>query len=188
MDNLFGLKSKIALITGGAGYLGRHMVAALAEAGAHVVIADAMLDLANEVAQDQRSRQLLVDAVEYDAVSEESIRAMVSQAHASYGGIDILVNSAYKFIEHRIDEATAKDFDETLKIGVTGYFLVSQAGRNHETQKVGLYYKYCKHVWNGRQLSRCLQGFAGLHFAELSCGQGSDCSDDPLYVCLLGRA
>jgi NAD(P)-dependent dehydrogenase (short-subunit alcohol dehydrogenase family) len=126
IKQLFDLKNRVALITGGAGYLGWHMVAALAEAGSKVVIADAQLDRAREVAQDLRSHQLQVDAVEYDAASEDSIKAMVSKVYSSYGGVDILINGAYKFIEHRIDEATAKDFDETLRVGVTGYFLVSQ--------------------------------------------------------------
>ena len=126
VKQLFDLKNNIALITGGAGYLGRYMVEALAEAGAHVIIADAQLDRANEIAQNMRSRKLQVDAVEYDAASDDSIKAMVQKVDSNYGGVDILVNAAYKFIEHRIDEATAEDFDETLKIGVTGYFLLSQ--------------------------------------------------------------
>lgn len=137
MNRLFGLQDRIAIVTGGAGYLGRHMVEALAEAGAHVIIADAMLDRANEVAQDLRSNKLQVDAVEYDAASEDSIKAVVKKVHSSYGGIDILVNGAYKFIEKRIDEATANDFDETLKIGVTGYFLVAQKAVELMKQKDG---------------------------------------------------
>ena len=127
MNELFGLKNRIALVTGGAGYLGFSMVEALAQAGARVVIADAQLDRANQIAQGMRKRQLQVDAVEYDAASEHSIKFMVKTVHSKYGSVDILVNGAYKFIENRIDEATAQDFDETLKIGVTGYFLVSQA-------------------------------------------------------------
>jgi NAD(P)-dependent dehydrogenase (short-subunit alcohol dehydrogenase family) len=126
IKQLFDLKDRVALITGGAGYLGRYMVEALAEAGAKVIIADAQLDRASGVAQDLRSYQFQVDAVECDAASEDSIKTMVAKVYSGYGGIDILINGAYKFIEHRIDEATTKDFDETLKIGVTGYFLVAQ--------------------------------------------------------------
>jgi NAD(P)-dependent dehydrogenase (short-subunit alcohol dehydrogenase family) len=78
-----------------------------------------------------RKQQLKVDTAE----SEDSIKKMIQTVYSKYGGIDILVNGAYKFIEKRIDDATSEDFDETLKIDVTGYFLVSQLATQLMKQK-----------------------------------------------------
>lgn len=126
VNELFGLNGQTAVVTGGAGYLGRAMVEALAQAGAKVIIADAQLEAAQRVAEQLQSKGFQIDALEYDAGSETSIKDMVNAVDSKYGAVDILVNGAYKFIEKRIDDACAADFEESLRIGVTGYFLVSQ--------------------------------------------------------------
>lgn len=50
-QSLFSLKDEVAVVTGGAQGLGEQMAIGLAEAGAHVVIADLNLDSAKKVAQ-----------------------------------------------------------------------------------------------------------------------------------------
>ena len=70
--NIFDLTEKVAIVTGVAGYLGRYIVEALAEAGAQVLIADADFDRVNVVARGLMLNKLIVKAIEYDAASENT--------------------------------------------------------------------------------------------------------------------
>lgn len=88
------LQGKRALVTGGAGALGRVIVEALAEAGADVAVVD--LDLAGAELVADRTRELGVrsvavgvDLTDFDAV-QSAIGAVISQ----WGAIDILLNGA----------------------------------------------------------------------------------------------
>lgn len=68
-----------------------------------MIIADARLDSARAVAEEIKGKGIAINAIEYDAGSEESVNAMVNSVFSNNGRIDILVNGAYKFIEKRID-------------------------------------------------------------------------------------
>jgi len=87
------LEGKVAIITGGAGGLGRGITLCLAEEGADVVIADINMAGANKVAEEVRAfgrKALVVDA---DITKEENARQLVKDAMDTCGKIDILVNN-----------------------------------------------------------------------------------------------
>jgi NAD(P)-dependent dehydrogenase (short-subunit alcohol dehydrogenase family) len=87
---LFNLSRKTALVTGGAGLIGREIVKALHEFGATVYIADVQKDTVTELLNDKRIRY-----VHLDITSEESIAKAVDGVVKDSGNIDIFVNSAY---------------------------------------------------------------------------------------------
>jgi len=87
------LKNEVAVVTGGAGGLGRGITLCLAEEGADVVIADIDMDSANELAEKVRAlgcKSLVVDA---DLTKEENASRLVKETLAAFGKIDILVNN-----------------------------------------------------------------------------------------------
>src|SRR3954454_18256209 len=95
MDVTGALKGRVALVTGGASGLGRAPCLALAEAGAHVAIADI-----NATGSEQ-TRSLVTDAggsadvVPLDVTDDESRRSVVAGLLSRHGGsFDILVNVA----------------------------------------------------------------------------------------------
>ncbi|MCK5646245.1 MAG: SDR family NAD(P)-dependent oxidoreductase, partial [Anaerolineales bacterium] len=75
----FSLENRVAIITGGAGFLGAHYCHSLAEFGAHVVIADIEGDAAIELAR-QISEESGVEAFAYatDVSDPNSVRDMVA--------------------------------------------------------------------------------------------------------------
>ncbi len=134
----FNLENRVAIITGGAGLLGAHYGQALAEFGAHVVIADIEGAAAIEIAR-QVSEESGVEAFAYaaDVSDPNSVRDMVAATLQKFDRIDILVNNAAldpKFDPDHIGEHTNRfeDFpfdmwQRALDVNLTGMYLCAQA-------------------------------------------------------------
>ena len=93
--DLFDLKNKIVVVTGGTGILGSLYCRSMAQAGARVIIADLDLDECNSLAQeisaqtDQLCRGLAVDLSK-----EISVQDWAGKILDEFGSIDVLVNNA----------------------------------------------------------------------------------------------
>jgi len=83
------LDGKVAVITGGAGGIGRASAVRFAAEGAHVVAADLAGDAVDEVAKLVGGLGVRVDVTDADQV-----QVMYGQAAEAFGGIDILFNNA----------------------------------------------------------------------------------------------
>jgi NAD(P)-dependent dehydrogenase (short-subunit alcohol dehydrogenase family) len=136
--NKFNLTGKTALITGGAGLLGREHAAALLESGATVVLTDisekalgtAKAGLINEIG----SKNLIIHVM--DVTKLESIRSVSDQLQESGIRIDILVNNAaidpkvkgnLGVLEtSRLENFSIEQWDLQIAVGLTGSFLCSQ--------------------------------------------------------------
>jgi 3-oxoacyl-[acyl-carrier protein] reductase len=85
---------KVAIVTGGAGYIGSTIARRLASDGATVVVCDVNRDAAADVADAIVARGGTATGVETDVTSVESIEAMVAETIEQHRRIDILVNVA----------------------------------------------------------------------------------------------
>ena len=91
--DLFSLKGKTAVVTGGCGHLGRAMVAALADAGATVYVAGTSHEkFVSVFGQDSSLR-----FVKINIMDSASIREAFSQVAEEAGGIDVLINNAAQY-------------------------------------------------------------------------------------------
>jgi NAD(P)-dependent dehydrogenase (short-subunit alcohol dehydrogenase family) len=136
--NKFCLNDRTALVTGGAGLLGRQFSRALGEAGARVVVADLDLDAAQTYGQHLVADGIQAKATAVDVTDPGSVSGMVESAVAEFGSLDVLVNSAAldpKFDPENMDAQSANAFEtyplETWKnamdVNLTGLFLACQA-------------------------------------------------------------
>ena len=95
MADLFDLRGKTALITGGGRGLGREMTEAFAEHGADVIIASRKLDLleqaATEIAESTGRR---ITPKQCHVGDWDALGALVDDVYAEFGRIDVLVNNA----------------------------------------------------------------------------------------------
>ncbi len=134
----FDLHGRTALITGGAGLLGRQFSLALAQAGANVLVADLNRKIAESFSFSLREQGLRAEGVAVDVTNPDSTRAMVQAAREIFGGLDILVNSAAldpKFDPANLSSQGANAFEDyaldawrqALDVNLTGMFLASQA-------------------------------------------------------------
>src|SRR4051812_6983064 len=90
----FRLDGKVALVTGGAGIVGRQVVEALAEAGAKTFMASRNLAKLQSQADDFRRAGLDVAALPLDQADAESIVQLSARVLEIAGPVDILVNNA----------------------------------------------------------------------------------------------
>ena len=125
---LFDLKGRTALVTGGSKGLGKAIAAGFASAGASVVLVsrhgEEARSSAAEIATDHGGNALGLEA---DITVPAQIEAMISSARASFGSVDILVNSAGINTRGSIDEITLEQFQELMQINVTGTWLCCKA-------------------------------------------------------------
>lgn len=121
------LTGKAALITGGAGGIGRACAVKLAAAGAAVAVAD--IDEAGALETISSTGGL---AVQCDLRDPKSIAAMRDKVIASSGGVDILVNCA-GMIRYRssVSDVSVEEWDRVLDANLRGTFLVCRAFMDH---------------------------------------------------------
>ncbi len=132
---LFRLDGQVAIVTGGAGLLGSQLCDALAEAGAHVVVASRNLERCRTKSDQLRERGHASPlALSVDVIQRDSVERMVTMVLSEFGRIDILVNNAYSGTSNSFEEMTAEEFDSALRGTLTGCFLCSQAVARPMTQ------------------------------------------------------
>lgn len=125
---LFDIKDKVAIITGGSIGLGHQIAEGLAEAGANVVICARNIErcklTATEIKEQLGVRTL---ALEVDVKDPKSVQAMVDKTKEEFGRIDILINNAGITWAAPADNFPLKDWQKVIDVNVTGVFLCSQA-------------------------------------------------------------
>jgi NAD(P)-dependent dehydrogenase (short-subunit alcohol dehydrogenase family) len=119
INDLFSLKSKIALVTGGAGKYGKCMVEGLAEAGATVITASRNLETGNAIAQQFRALGLDVHALSLDQGDHASIAQLKVQISQQFGKLHVFVNNAVSRPMANYD-SPIEDFEESMRVNATG--------------------------------------------------------------------
>jgi len=94
MSDLFDLKDKTIVITGGGGVLCGTMALTLAEAGARVAVLDMMEAAAAKVAEKINSDGGRAIAVKCNVLDKASLETAHKKINAEFGKIDILINGA----------------------------------------------------------------------------------------------
>lgn len=126
------LNGKVALVTGGAVRVGKAIALALARAGADVVInyhssADAAVATAAEI--EALGRRAL--AIRADVAQGRQVQALVDEAVARLGRLDVLVNSASLWRKTPWAELDEAAWDQLVDIALKGPFLCAKAAAPH---------------------------------------------------------
>lgn len=128
MKDLFNLKGKVAVVTGGNGGIGLGIARGLASAGADIAIAarneaktaEAVKGLQNEFG-------VKAIGVKVDVKEERQVQDMAKKVLDTFGRIDILVNNAGTNIRKLPQEYTVDEWEEVLDVNLRGAFLFSRA-------------------------------------------------------------
>lgn len=120
---MFDLRGKVALVAGGAGYLGAPICEALGAQGASVMVADKNVERARALAAGLPSAA----TVDIDLADEASIQQAVQRTVTALGRLDISVNLTYHSIGKLVEELSAAEFDAANRINLTGTFLLARA-------------------------------------------------------------
>jgi len=122
------LAGQVALVTGAASGIGRAIALRLAEAGAHVIVADRNAAGAQEVADglvktygERRALPIAMDVTE-----ERAVQHAFEETVLAYGGLDVVVSNAGISTSHPIEETSLDEWNLNQSVLGTGYFLVAR--------------------------------------------------------------
>lgn len=125
VTDMFDLSGKTAVVTGGSVGLGAQMAAALAEAGADVVVAARKVERCHQLCAQLEALQVRTLAVACDVSREEDCKRLVDVTVQEFTSLDILVNNAgYTWAADAMNYPLDK-WQEVLNINLTGLFQLS---------------------------------------------------------------
>jgi NAD(P)-dependent dehydrogenase (short-subunit alcohol dehydrogenase family) len=114
------VSGKTAIVTGGASGIGKALGAALASAGADVVIADRQASVAEEVARELRDRGGAATAVELDVRDFPQMKRIVDDTAARTGKVDMFFNNAGIGVGGEMDGYVRADWDDVIDVNLRG--------------------------------------------------------------------
>jgi NAD(P)-dependent dehydrogenase (short-subunit alcohol dehydrogenase family) len=117
-------QQRVALVTGGAGALGRAIGARLQHAGCRIVLADIHAASCEAAARDIGHDTY---GIQMDVTSATSVESAVAQVLGRLGRIDILVNNAGVLVKEDHCEMDEETFDRIVRVNLKGPFLVTRA-------------------------------------------------------------
>ena len=126
IHQLFDLRGRTALITGGSRGLGLQMAHALGEAGARLVISARKSDELEQACAELQAEGIDVSWIAADAAQESDVTALATTALARLGHIDILVNNAGATWGAPAEDHPTEAWDKVMNLNVRGLFLLTR--------------------------------------------------------------
>lgn len=127
LADMFSLKGKVALVTGGGRGIGKFIATGLAEAGADIILTSRKMKnleaTAKELEETQKVKAL---AIACDMAKEDAIDAMLAEAVAKFGHIDILVNNAGATWGAPTLDFPLDKWDQLFNVNVRGVWILTQ--------------------------------------------------------------
>jgi sorbose reductase len=125
LEELFGLKGKVAVVTGGGQGIGQVVALGLARAGAEVAILNRSgADQTVEAIRKAGGKGYFAAA---DVTSEQQVDAALAQVLARSGRIDVVFNNAGICMHQGTLEGTVAEFRRVIDVNLTGELIVARA-------------------------------------------------------------
>ena len=126
VQELFDLKGKVAIVTGGGRGVGKYIAHGFAEAGADVVIGSRKIQNCEQVANELKDFGVRALALECDVAIVEDIEKFVDKVIQEFGRIDVLVNNSGINTMAPTLEYPLSKWEKTITVNLRAPFLLSQ--------------------------------------------------------------
>ncbi len=127
MKNMFDLKGKVALVTGGSYGIGFAIAKALSDAGATIVFNDINDELVSRGLESYRAEGIEAHGYVCDVTDESAVSEFISKVEREVGIVDILVNNAGIIKRIPMCEMSAEDFRKVIDVDLNAPFIMSKA-------------------------------------------------------------
>jgi gluconate 5-dehydrogenase len=127
INELFQLKDRVAIVTGGSRGIGLEMAEGLAEAGASLMLCARRDEWLTPTVAAMRARGFTVEGTRCDVAKAADVQAVVDKTIAVFGRIDILVNNAGVTWAAEPEDMPLDKWQKVVDINLTGAFLFAQA-------------------------------------------------------------
>jgi NAD(P)-dependent dehydrogenase (short-subunit alcohol dehydrogenase family) len=130
-NDMYSLKNKTIIITGGAGLLGRAFSKACAESDANVIVVDIDEEKGNDLVKTLKKETKNSNIIfqNCDITITRDIQRLIDETLGKFGKLDALVNNAYPRNKHYgkiFEDIDYKDFCKNVNMHLGGYFLMTQ--------------------------------------------------------------
>lgn len=119
------LTDKVAVVTGAGSGIGEAIATLLHEEGAKVVLAgrnkEKLQNVANQLSQDS------VKVVPTDVTNKEEVGELIKIAQQTFGGLDIVINSAGQMLSSKITDYQVDEWDSMIDVNIKGTLYTAQA-------------------------------------------------------------
>lgn len=126
----FGLKGKVAVITGSTRGIGLAIAKQLAQEGVSVVINGSSSSSVNKACENLKSQGINVLGFPADVSKENDIRELADYAIKEYNSIDIWINNAGTVIFKLLEDMSEHEWDRIYEVNLKGVFLGCKVASN----------------------------------------------------------
>ena len=127
IQQLFDLKGKTALVTGGSRGLGLQLAHALGEAGARIMLSSRKASDLEEAAAELQAAGIDARWIAADCAKDADIQRLADETLQRMGDVDILVNNAGAAWGAPAEDHPIDAWDKVMNLNIRGYFILSQA-------------------------------------------------------------
>ncbi len=126
IQELFDLKGKVSLVTGGTHGIGMAIAKTLGAAGSKIVVNDILDEKLNSCKEEYNKAGLDVYTLKFDVTNEQDVDKGITEIEKNVGPIDILVNNAGIIKRVPILDMPVSDYKQVIDIDLVGPFIVSK--------------------------------------------------------------
>ncbi|MDO4550903.1 MAG: SDR family oxidoreductase [Planctomycetia bacterium] len=137
LHGLFGFEGQVAVVIGGGGELGGALCRGLAQAGAHVVVADVFEEGCVKRCEELKKLGGKASWTLIDVTKRESIEAALEEAKKITGRVNCLVNAAGVNYGAEFLDYPEEKWDFIMGINLKGTFLACQVFAKHMVENGG---------------------------------------------------
>ena len=127
ISELFNLKDRVAIVTGGSRGLGQEMAEGLAEAGASLMLCARRDEWLTPTVDAFRARGFTVEGMLCDVSKAADVQAVVDKTVSRFGKVDVLINNAGVTWAAEPEDLPLEKWQKVVDINLTGAFLFAQA-------------------------------------------------------------
>jgi len=120
-------RGKVALVTGGGSGIGRAFCEIFEQRSGAVVVADVRETAAKETVEGIARRGGRAEAIRCDVTRWADVQTAVDTARRVFGRLDVVINCAGILRGSRLEDTSEEDWNEVLRVNLTGAFLVTKA-------------------------------------------------------------
>jgi len=135
VTEMFDLRGRTAVVTGGSRGIGKEMAEGLAEAGAQLVLCARREEWLVETIEEFRLKGFRTEGITCDVATPNDVQAVIDLAVREFGSIDILVNNAGISWGAMPEDMQLDQWQKVIDVNLTGCFLFAQAAGREMLKK-----------------------------------------------------